>query len=299
YAVIARLTPLFEQYAPAFAPRLRTQLSALTPDTPENLRDPRGRLMTEGLVPEDEGRRDRTQDILNRIATAKTSDERDELYMQAAFAARDQNDPARAAEYVDKIEDLDLRKQVRAFMAFAAVNRAVREKKADEAYQLSRGGELTNVQRAWGMTEAARLLAKTEPGRAGEMLDEALVEARRIDASTPDRTRALVAIATQLVQLDRPRAWETMSEVVKASNAAPAYSGEDGGLVARVQLKRGAATTEFPVQTFNLTEIFMTLAREDFNRAADLARSLTGEYPRSIATLAVARTAFGKKASER
>ncbi|MCA1594380.1 MAG: hypothetical protein LC754_17490 [Acidobacteria bacterium] len=295
YVVIARLTPLFEQYAPSFAPRLRTQLAALTPDTPENMRDPRGRLMTEGLVPDAEQMRNRTQDILNRIQSAKSSDERDELYMQAAFAARDQGDTERAREYVDKIEDLDLRKQLRAFMDFAAVNTAIREKKAEDAFRLARAGEITNVQRAWGMTEAARLSAKTGPGRAAEMLEEALVEARRIDAASPDRTRALVAIVTQLFQLDRPRAWETMNEVVKSSNAAPEYSGEDGGLVARVQLKHGAATTEFPVQTFNLTEIFTSLAKEDFNRAADLARSLTGEYPRSVATLAVARTALDKK----
>ena len=35
---------------------------------------------------------------------------------------------------------------------------------------LARSPELTNVQRAWGLTEVGRLLAKTEPDRAAEML---------------------------------------------------------------------------------------------------------------------------------
>ncbi|HVF57783.1 MAG TPA: hypothetical protein VM934_16645 [Pyrinomonadaceae bacterium] len=294
YVLIARLTPLFEQHAPALAPRLRTQLAALTPDTPERLRDPNQREMTEGLVPREE-RGDEVQEALNRLGSAKTADERDEIYLRAAMTAMRGDDATRAREFLDKIEDLDLRKQARSFIDFAAINNAVRDKKAEEAFSLARNGEITNVQRAWGMTEAARLVTKTEPGRAVEMLEAALAEARRIDAASPDRARALVAIVTQLFPVDRPRAWEAMSEVVKASNAAAEFSGEDGGLVARIQLKRGSSTMEMPIQSFNLTEVFTVLARDDFNRAVELARSFTGEYARSVATLAVAGTALAKK----
>jgi hypothetical protein len=127
------------------------------------------------------------------------------------------------------------------------------------------------------------------------MLGEALTEARRIDQASPDRPRAFIAIATQMAVLDRERAWEVLGEVVKASNAAAEFTGEDGGLVARVQMGKGAATTEFPIANFNLTGVFAALARADFNRAAELAKSLAGEYPRSVATLAVARTALDRK----
>jgi hypothetical protein len=122
------------------------------------------------------------------------------------------------------------------------------------------------------------------------VLDLAVNEARKIDQASPDRARALVAIVTQLHRLDRPRAWEIMNEVVRASNSLPDFSGEDGGLTVRVEFKGGGAmTSNFSVESFDLAGIFDSLAREDFNRAADLSKAFTAEAPRSAAALAAAR----------
>ncbi|HYE12878.1 MAG TPA: hypothetical protein VD968_00365, partial [Pyrinomonadaceae bacterium] len=69
-----------------------------------------------------------------------------------------------------------------------------------------------------------------------------------------------------------------------------------GSLTVRVEFKSGGAmTNNINVESFDLTGIFAALAREDFDRAANLARSLKSESPRSVATLAVARTALEKK----
>ena len=104
---------------------------------------------------------------------------------------------------------------------------------------------------------------------------------------------------SELYGLDRPRAWELMSEIVKAANAVTDFSGEDGGLTVRVQLRGGGAmTTSFNIESFNLAGVFASLAKEDLNRAVELARGLTGEHTRSIAMLAVARTVLNKN-SER
>jgi len=149
----------------------------------------------------------------------------------------------------------------------------------------------------WGLTEAARLLSKTEPGRATEALDEAAAEARKVDEDSPDRVRALVAIATQMAGLDRTRVWELMNEVVKSVNALPDFSGEGGEMTMRVQLKGGGAMTQnINVESFDLTGLFAALAREDFDRASALARTLKGESPRSVASLAVARAVLVKRA---
>jgi hypothetical protein len=53
------------------------------------------------------------------------------------------------------------------------------------------------------------------------------------------------------------------------------------------------------VQSFDLTDIFTKLAREELQRAADLARTFEGEAPRSFATLAVARAVLDNKAGKR
>jgi hypothetical protein len=294
YVVVTRLLPLFDRFAPDKSPGLRARQSQLAQDTPEQNRRPDDPLLTRGIVPEDRSR-DNVADTLARLDSAKNSGERDMIYFRAAMNALER-DPAQARELALKIEDVDTRKQLLAYMAFQLVRDAVRAKKPEDALRLARSEELTNVQRAWAFTEAARLLSKSQPGRAAQVLDEATTEARRIDDASHDRVRALVAVATQLVELDRPRAWELMNEVVKSSNALADFSGEDGGLTMRVEFKGGGAmTSNFDVESFDLAGIFAALAREDLDSAVTLARTLKGESPRAVATLAIARTVLVKR----
>jgi hypothetical protein len=295
YVVVTRLLPLFERYAPDRAALLRARQSLLAQDAPEQSGRTDDQLLTRGIVPEDPNR-DRVQEALDRLGSAKTSGERDMVYFRAATAALD-TDPERARELAEKIEDTDTRRQLIAFMAFQRVQDAVRGKRAEEALRLAHGDQLTPVQRAWGLTEVARLLAKSEPGRAAEALDEAAAEARRIDESSPERVSALIAVATQMALVDRTRAWELMTEVVKSVNALPEFAGEGGQMTMRVQFKNGGAMTQnVNVESFDLAGVFDSLARDDFERAAALARSLKGESPRSIALLAVARSVLVKRA---
>jgi hypothetical protein len=298
YVVTTRMLPLFERYAPDKAAALRARQALLAQDTPEQNRRPDDPLLTRGIVPDDPNR-DGVQEALSRLDSAKSSGERDMIYFRAAMESLG-SDPARAREFADKIEDTDTRKQLIAYMAFQLVEDAVRAKKAEDALRLSRSDELTRVQRAWGLTEAARLLAKEQPGHAAEALDEAAAEARRLEDGTPERVRALVAVATQLASLDRPRAWELMNEVVKSANALPDFSGEGAELTVRVEFKSGGAMTQnFNVESFDLSGVFAQLAREDFDRAAALARTLKAEAPRSVATLAIARSVLVVKKPER
>jgi hypothetical protein len=291
YMVIARLAPIFEQYAPDVAPALRARLAVLQPDTPEGNRQPNSPVLTRGLTPEDKSV-DRVQESLDRLSNAQTSEERDQIYLNAFLASLRQDNPARSRELADKIEDLDTRKQARAFLAFNEIEDGIRAKNAEATLRVARSEDLTPVQHTWGLTEAARMLSKSDAGRALEILESALVEARKIDAASPDRARALVAIATQLFALDKARAWETMGEVVRAANAASEFSGEDGGLTMIMQLKHGASTTNFNVEGFDLNNIFALLAKDDFNRATSLAKTFNAESPRSVATLVIARTAL-------
>jgi hypothetical protein len=298
YVITTRMLSFFDRYAPDRAAALRARQALLAQDTPEQNRRPDDPLLTRGITPEDPNR-DRVQDSLDRLESAKTSGERDMIYFEAAMAAMGR-DPERARELANKIEDIDTRKQLIAYMAFQLVEDAVRAKNAEEALRLAHSDDLTRVQRAWAFTEAARLLAKEQPGRAVEALDEASAEARRIDDSTPERVRALVAVATQLVTLDRARVWELMNEVVKSANALTEFSGEGGEITVRVEFKSGGAMTQnFNVESFDLTGVFAALAREDFERAAALARTLKSESPRSVAMLAVARAALVVKKPER
>jgi hypothetical protein len=291
FFVISRLMSFFEQVIPEGVPALRARLAALNPDIPEQARKGLGDDLTRGLVPEDS--RDAVQESLDEAARAADPRERDTAYFRAAQAAAFKGDP-RARDFADKIEDADLRRQVRGFIDFALLNRAIVDKKDGmEVLRLATTGELTPVQRAWAYTEAARLLAKDDRPRALEALEAAANAAKSIDAADPDRVRSTVAVATRFFEFDRNRAWEIMADAVKAANAAPEFTGSDAGLSSRIQTRGQRSTINFPAPAFDLTGVFQTLARDDMNRAVALAQTFTGESPRAIATLAIARAVLG------
>jgi hypothetical protein len=300
YMVITRLLPLFDQNAPDRAAALRAKQASLAPDTPEGVRQGSGTNypVAQGIAPEDPNR-DPVAESLSRLDGARTAAERDAIYVDAALSAARKKDP-RAEEFLNKIENTDLRKRLRAYIDIEAAREAANSKDVAALLRIARGDTLTSFQRAWALTEAARLLSKDEPGRAVELLDEAQREAReRIDPASKERVSALVAVATQLFELDRARAWEVMLDVVKASNAAKEYTGEDGRISNTFESGGMSMRSVSGVQSFDLNDIFSKLAREDLQRAADLARAFEGEAPRSFATLAVARTVLDDKDARR
>ena len=127
------------------------------------------------------------------------------------------------------------------------------------------------------------------------MLEEALTESRRISGSDPDRARALTAVAVGFGEIDRVRAWEILGEVVKAANGAEDYSGEDSRISSRLQTRFMVVMTNSTSEDFDLLAVFRHLARADLLRAIQLAKTFTGEAPRAVATLAIARSVLEKR----
>jgi len=295
YMVIRRLLPLFEQYMPERAPELRTQMAAMSGDVPEGMRGGENRAITNGIVPD--AATDPMDTIQERLDRARTSEGRDAIYADIAVALARKGDP-RAQDLVDKIEDSDLRKRVRSFIDFQTAQSAISDKNALEAARIAKEGEITSLQRVWAFTQAARLLMASDRSRALELLEDAGTEARRIGSSDPDRARALVAVATGLTQADRVRAWETISEAVKAANSAEGFTGDDGRVSAQIQTKSMVMATSANAEDFNLFGAFRALARDDFLRSVETAKSFTSEAPRATATLAVARSVLEKTPSD-
>lgn len=294
YFIIARLLPLFDQYLPQRSPALRAQLAALAQSVSEDVRNAKNEWLTEGLTPEEEGSSNEVKDALDRAEHETNPERRNLAYAQAALGAAGKGD-ARARDYADKIDDTETRKAARSYVDYELVNAALNRKDAQEAARLARTGELTRIQRVWAYTESARLLAKSDAARAAELLEEAGAEANRIGASDADHARALVAVATEMFQVNRQRGWEIMPEVIKASNSAEGFTGEDGRVMARFITKGSASISSLSVSSFDLAGIFSSLARDDFNRAVELAKQFNTEAPRAAATLAIARAVLNEK----
>ena len=127
YLMMKRLLPLFEQFAPKeLTDSVRTQMEALANAVPEGARDRDDDSLREGIRPPQKSE-DREKALLERVDRAKTSDERDQLYIQLARLFTETGD-SRARDYVAKIEDSELRQKARGFIDMTMVMRAVDKK---------------------------------------------------------------------------------------------------------------------------------------------------------------------------
>jgi L-lactate utilization protein LutC len=288
YLVIKRLLPFFEQSAPpAMVESLRGHMSALNTIISDGARRYDQDSLNEGLRAEKPAG-DREQTLLDQLDRAKTSAERDSIYIQLAHLAGRTGD-LRAREFASKIEDTEVRKQVQAYMDGTLALYFVEKKKPDQALELAHKGDLTQIIKTWVLAQSAKLLAKTDKDKAQEVLDEAATEARRIDVSDPNLPRALIGVASALQVIDPSRVWDATFDAVKAANSAEGFTGEDGEIVLTFQSKGGSSVHTNDVPDFDLEGIFKELALQDYDRAVELARGFQGEGPRAVATIAIAR----------
>ena len=294
YMVIKRLLPLFEQSAPTdMTESLRAHLNTLTATMPEERRKDNEEILGEGLRPQKPAA-DREQSLLDRLERAKTAAERDAACVDLAFHLASQGD-MRARDYVSKIDDSEVRKQLQAYIDPTLAMYAVQKKLPDQALEMVQKGELTHLQKVWVLTQTAKNLATTDKEKAVELVEAAGNEARRIDVSDPARPQALIAVANALKVVDTPRAWDATFDAVKAANSSEGFTGEDGEIVLRFNTKRTGSVHTSDVPEFDLEGIFRDLANQDYDRAVELARGFQGEGPRAIATIAIARAILDPK----
>lgn len=294
YLMLKRLSPLFDQFAPReLAEAVHAQADALAQAVPEDARDRDDNTVREGIRPP-QSSADREKALLDRIDRAKTPEERDMLYIQLARLYVEQGD-LRARDFVDKIDDSDLRQQARAFIDASLIFRAIDKKEADKVLELVKTGELTHAQKSWALAQAAKLVAKTDRDKAVSILDDATAEARRIEELDPDRARALMGIANVQLLLDRPKSWDTVYDAIKAANSAEGFTGEDGVVRIALQTKQMSSIRSSSAQDFDVAGIFNELAKEDYNRAIELARGFQKEAPRASATIAIAKSVLDEK----
>jgi hypothetical protein len=294
YMVLKRMVPLFEQSAPAeLTESVRAHFNALNAGASDDLRKRDDEWAGHGTQQEKPAE-DREQALLNRLERAKTSEDRDDIYAQLAFLLTDRGD-MRARDYVDKVEDSEVRKQLRAYIDPNLAMYAVQKKLPDQALELIQKGELTHLQKVWVLTQTAKNLAPTDRDKAMELVDSAGVEARRIDVTDPGRPQALIAVANALKVVDAPRVWDATFDAVKAANSSEGFTGEDGQFVLKFETKKTGGVHTSDVPEFNLDGIFRDLANQDYDKAVELARGFQGEGPRAVATIAIARAILDPK----
>lgn len=293
YFTIERLLPLFEQGNPDMAIALRAKLNTLAQGRGDVIPEHHRALMNAGLNAKEKA--DETlDDMLARIEQASSTRERDHLYAMAASVAVKKSDP-KARELADKIDNLDLKMNVRRFVDFVLVSKFLEKKDWEKALQLARAGELSHLQRAWSYAEIAAFSKSVGPQQAVELIGEASAEAARITEKA-ENAKAWVAIATRVAEVDPARKWATLLDAIKVVNNAASYTGDENELSVSFKSKNSIQMMQVKAPSINLLALFRVLADEDIYQAADIARSITNESARATSLLAAASSAFDRKA---
>lgn len=294
YLAVKRMMPLFEQYAPPESTAaLKAQFEGLSAVASPNARNRDDQFMRQGTLP-DKPVSDNEQSFLDRRDRAKTPAERDRINVELAIQMVDKDD-RRARDYVDKIDDMELRDSAGAYVDALIAWKLMNKKDVDRALELVRTGELTHFQKAWLLAGTARIVGDRDRETLTSLVDYAATEARRIQTSDPDRPRAFFAIANVVFNFNRPGIWEIMNDAIKASNSAEQFTGEDGKIDFRLNIRGFNSGHQHGSSDFDIAGIFTRLANENYEKAVELARGFQNEAPRANAVIAIARSVLTDK----
>ena len=298
YLISRRLFPLFQQYAPELVGAISAHLAAMGPEAAQATQRAGERALRRGFdsndTETDAGRNDVEADLNDLLERANNGEERDRAYAFAAMQLARAGD-ARAYDFVDKVEDTETRKSVRKIVDYGYLGGLLDKKRTEELISRITKSELNSTVRANYLIRAADLLVKTDRVRAMEVLDKAIEEAQRIEASTPERAYVFVSLLAAFSKLDRARIADLAREMIKAANNVGDFTGENSQYNWTIDGKFSARLGTALAGNSDLREAFASLAEDDFYQAVDMSRTFTGEAPRALATLAVARAVLEEK----
>jgi hypothetical protein len=291
YFTIKRLLPQFEQNDASMAIALQSRLNTLAQGS-DNVIPASQRGFVNAGFKSSEKKEDDPEDALSHLEGASTS-QRNHLYAMAARAAAMKNDP-KAREFADKIEDVDLKTNVRTFIDFILVSKALALKDWDKALQLTRSGELSHLQRAWVYSEIAALSKSSAPEDSMNLILEAGREAERI-VTSPEYAEASIAVARRAAEIDPTGKWYKVLDAIKAVNRVSDYTGEEDEISVGFQSQNNIVKMQVAAPTISFSALIGNLAEDDIYRAISMAKNVTSESPRALALLAGARVIFEKR----
>ena len=303
YAVIKKLLPMFDQYAPDSATALRAQLTALATELPKGGTDEQRQTSQTSKFgpPSLPSPADVLERMQEQLDHAKTSKDRDFICRQAAAELAEQGD-ARAIDISNKIDDAKMRNEVRTYVDFELAKFALKKKNFSEAVRLARKGQLTHLQRGWVFLQVVRLLAKDETPDKSEitaLLEETVEVARRMDDGDPDKARVFFGVATQFFPVDEVRTWDLVSESIKAANAAEKFTGDKTSIFSMpLSMKAGTAFDTIGEEGFGIAPVMRLLANNDLNRSLEVVRSFKRDGPRAMGILAIASAILEKPSAQ-
>lgn len=307
YIATGRLLPFFEQagakYA-QFVPVMRSQLAQLAGEMEAGRGDSlkaqfeltslNSRNASDPLAPQ-----------LEQLTRAVDKTERDRISLSIVMKAARARLWDRAQRAAYQIEDGSMRRAALSFIVvtqIADISRAYKDDKEDDFESVARfvrRSDAPAFASAWGLAQAARIAArKGTREEVSALLSEAESYAARADKDSRQRVAAYMVITDAAARVQPERAWDFMSELVRAANSTPDYTGDETSLPTSTDTVEGSELQEelrISSEAFRLDTIFATMARIDFEKTLTQAQALTGDIPRAYARIAAARAVLEKQ----
>ena len=236
-------------------------------------------------------------ELLERAQKTNDFAQRDGLYSDAALAAEKAGDISRAMEIVGRISNMTFREKMKSWINFNASEKAISEKRYDEARQFALGVDETDYRAYLFFQIAEKMISDKDRDRGRELLEEAA--RRAVEAEdTQEKVKALCGIADLYLKIDQDRSFSLAEALVRAANNVPADKlnlVERGSQMTRTLSNAGGTrTTSTDVGGFDLRKVFGRLAGYGFDRSLALAQAIEHKSVRCWAMIAVAESAFVK-----
>ena len=230
------------------------------------------------------------QELLSRAENEKEEFKRDMIYLRAVQKLLGERRFDEAIAAADKIKNEEFKSLIADAARMQAAFLHMSEGDFDTAIRYARAISKVQMQASIFASMAQKALDRNDLARATELVEEARKFIERSEDG-PDKMRALVITAGVMARFDSLRAFELMRRGVELAN----WLDEKG------QSSSDPFSTVFiaflPENPLSVEMPFRLLARADFERALELACGFKNPERRTMAQIAVTRSALSENDS--
>ena len=196
-----------------------------------------------------------------------------------------------------KIDDLALRVQLLSNVYFNRAQRALKEKKIDEARRLAaKVDELDQRAYLYSQIATESIKQTKNDAQAREMLEEVL-DAVAKAANTEIKARAQLAVAYLYSSFDPSRAIAVLGDAVKTINRVESIDLSSDSVNKRIEGKAFGRYTRLQTPGFSPQIAFSEIGKVDFDGTLYLASNLTDKSLRAMTTLALVEQCLKNQAA--
>jgi hypothetical protein len=292
WLAFTRLQPQIQKSLPDFSPAIettRTNLSAkLSPDSQQDLQQ------------KIEGDNPPVQTFDEKVETALKNPDVDRRDEQLAMAVlRSSDEPLdHVLDVLEKIADTSLHEPLRNWLYFDRTQRAIKEKKLDDARKLAaKVDELDHRAFLYMRIAEESLKQNSDQTEAREVL-EAVLDAAAKAPNTQVKVRALLGVAYLYTKFDMTRAVEVIGGAVHSINQIEHPDFRQQSVMRKIEGKTFASYAGFVTPGFNPENAFREIGKVDFDSMLNQASNFSDKLIRAMTTLAIVEQCLKDQAAK-